>query len=82
MCVSVCVYLQQEFADVVFALGGSFMQGCELPEVGHVDHSAVMDQQLCHLQVTVGTGVMKRNQTSERGTLSQTMAIESTGANI
>lgn len=66
------MYLQQEFADVVFALGGSFMQGCELPEVGHVDHSTMKDQQLCHLQVTVGTGVVKRNQTSERETQSQT----------
>lgn len=62
MCV--CVYLQQEFADIVFAFGGSFMQRCELPEVSHVDHGAVKNEQLCNFIMTVGTGVMERNQTA------------------
>lgn len=42
--VSVSLYLQQEFADVVFAFWGGFMQRCELPEVGHIDDSPVQHQ--------------------------------------
>lgn len=56
--------LEQQFADLVFALGGGFVERCELPQVGHVDRGAVSDQQLGHLVVTVRTGVMEGNQAS------------------
>lgn len=64
--------LQQEFADVVFALRRSFVQWRELPEVGHVDDGPVLHQQLGYLQVAVGAGVVQWNQTSERETQTQT----------
>lgn len=54
--------LEEQFADLVFALGGSFMQRRELPQVGHVDGGAVSDQQLGHLVVAVGAGVVERHQ--------------------
>lgn len=54
--------LEQQFADLVFALGSGFVERRELPQVGHVDRGAVSDQQLGHLVVTVRTGVMEGNQ--------------------
>lgn len=44
------------------------MQGCELPQVGHVNRGAVSDQQLGHLVVSVGTGVMEGDQPAARRT--------------
>lgn len=41
------------------------MERRELPQVSHVDRGSVSDQQLGHLVVTVRTGVMKGNQTTE-----------------
>lgn len=58
--------LEQQFADLVFALGSSFMQRRELPQVGHVDRGSVSDQQLSHLVVTVRTGVMQGDQTAAK----------------
>ena len=43
------------------------MERRELPQVGHVDGGSVSDQQLCHLVVTVRTGVMEGNQTTVEG---------------
>lgn len=54
--------LEEQFADLVFALGGSFVQRRELPQVGHVDGGAVSDQQLRHLVVAVGAGVVEGHQ--------------------
>lgn len=59
--------LEQQFADLVFALSGGFMERRELPQVGHVDRGSVPDQQLGHLVVTVRTGVMEGNQTTVDG---------------
>lgn len=56
--------LEEQFADLVFALGGSFMQRRKLPQVGHVNRGAVSDQQLGHLVVAVGAGVMEGHQTT------------------
>lgn len=58
--------LEQQFADLVFALGSSFMQRRELPQVGHIDRGSVSDQQLGHLVVTVRTGVMQGDQTAAK----------------
>lgn len=54
--------LEEQLADLVFALGGGFMQGRELPQVGHIDRGAVSDQQLGHLVVSVGAGVVEGDQ--------------------
>lgn len=59
--------LEQQLADLIFALGSGFMERRELPQVGHVDRGPVSDQQLGHLVVTVRTGVMEGNQAAARG---------------
>lgn len=56
--------LEEQFADLVFALGGSFVQRRKLPQVGHVNRGAVSDQQLGHLVVAVGAGVVEGHQTA------------------
>lgn len=57
-------YLEQQFADLVFALGSGFMERRELPQVGNVDWGTMSDQQLGHLVVTIRTGVMEGDQTA------------------
>lgn len=56
-------HLEQQLADLIFAFGRGFVKRRELPQVGHVDRRAVPHQQLGHFVVTVGAGVMERNQT-------------------
>lgn len=57
-------HFEQQFADLIFALGCGLVQRRELPQVGHVHRSSVSDQQLSHLVVTVGARVVERNQTA------------------
>lgn len=60
-------HLEQQLADLIFALGGGLVQRRELPQVGHVDRGPVSDQQLGHLVVAVRTGVVEGNQATGRG---------------
>ena len=40
------------------------VKGCELPEVHGVDMGPVVDEQLRHLKVAVGAGVVQGHQTT------------------
>lgn len=61
-------YLEEQLADLVFALGCSLVERSELPQVCHVHRRPVSHQQLSHLVVTVGAGVVQGHQTSaQRG---------------
>lgn len=55
-------YLKQQFADLIFAFGGRLMQRGELPQVGHVDHSTMNDEELSDLVMPIGTGVVQGDQ--------------------
>lgn len=58
------LHLQKKFADLILALGGSFMERSEFPEIYHVHIAHVLDQLLSYLIVAVGTGVVQGNQSS------------------
>ena len=60
----VSAHFEQEFADLVLALGGCLMEWGELPQIHYVHASHVLYQLFCHLIVAVGTGVVERNQPS------------------
>ncbi len=60
-------HFEQQFADLIFALGCSLVKRGEFPQVGHIDRSSVSDQQLSHFIVTVGACVVEGNQTAGGG---------------
>ena len=58
------LHLQKKFADLVLALGSSFVERSEFPEIYHIHVAHVLDQLLGHLIVAVGTGIVQGNQSS------------------
>lgn len=57
-------HLEQQLADLILALRRSLVKRREFPQIGHVDRRSVSDQQLRHLVVTVGAGVVEGDQTA------------------
>ena len=53
---------KQEAHDLVLSLCGCLVQRSELPEVGHIDRGTVLDEELCHLIVAVGAGIVEGHQ--------------------
>ena len=51
-------HLQQQFADLILALGGRLVQWRELPEVHHIDILHVAYQLLSYIIVAIGAGVV------------------------
>ena len=53
---------KQEAHNLVLSLRSRLMKRSELPEVGYVDRGSVLDQELCHLVVAVGAGIVEGHQ--------------------
>ena len=51
-------HLEQQFTNLVLPLSGSLMEGGKLPQIHHIHVAHVLHQQLCHLIVAVGTGIV------------------------
>ena len=60
-------HLEQQFTDLVLALGSSLVERSELPQVHHVHVAHVLHHLFRHLVVAVGTCVVQRNKTTGNG---------------
>ncbi len=59
-------YLEKQLADLILSLCCRLVQWSKLPQVHDIDVGTVLDQQVCHLVVAIGTGVVQGNQPTGR----------------